>query len=97
MVQPIQIQSGQLPYHHTQFTGDKKGGSSNTTQKRLGGSTTWSQQHTHHRILHMECIKKNKLVHIIGICHPPPYTENATTNAMFLDDLTEIYTDNSHS
>ena len=33
-------------------------------------------------------IKKNKLVHIIGIYYPPPNAENTTTNAMFLDDLT---------
>ena len=34
-------------------------------------------------------IKKNKLVHIVGIYCPPPIAENVTTNATFLDDLTE--------
>ena len=38
-------------------------------------------------------IKKNKPMHIIGIYHPPPTAKNATTNAMFLDDLTELLMD----
>ena len=37
--------------------------------------------------------KKNTPIHIIGIYHPPPTAKNATTNAMFLDDLTELLTD----
>ena len=35
-------------------------------------------------------IKKNKLVHIIGIYHPPPNSENVTTNVIFLYHLTEL-------
>ena len=38
-------------------------------------------------------IKKNKPMHVIGIYHPPPTAKNATTNAMFLDDLTELLMD----
>ena len=40
-----------------------------------------------------KCIEKNKPVHIIGIYHQPGNAENATTNAMFLDDLTELLMD----
>ena len=32
-------------------------------------------------------------MHIIGIYHPPPTAESATTNAGFLDDLTELLMD----
>ena len=35
-------------------------------------------------------IEKNKPIHIIGIYHPPPTVKNATTNAMFLDDLNKL-------
>ena len=38
-------------------------------------------------------IKKNRPIHIIRIYHPRPTAKNATTNAMFLDDLTELLTD----
>ena len=38
-------------------------------------------------------IKKNKPVHIIGMYHLQPNAENATPNAMFLDDLTELLMD----
>ena len=38
-------------------------------------------------------IKKNKPRHIIGIYHPPSTDKNATTNAMFLDDFTEVLMD----
>ena len=38
-------------------------------------------------------IKKKKLVHIIEIYNPTPNAENATTNAMFLDDQAELLMD----
>ena len=55
LAQPIQIQTGQLWYHHTQLTrGQERGRCSNSIQKRIGWSMTWSQQHTDQGILHME-------------------------------------------
>ena len=36
---------------------------------------------------------KNKPIHVIGIYHSPPSADNATMNAGFLDDLTELLTD----
>ena len=38
-------------------------------------------------------ISMNKTIHVIGICHPPPPAENATMNAGFLNDLTELLMD----
>ena len=38
-------------------------------------------------------IIKNKPIYIIGIYHPPPTAENATTNAVFPDDLIELLID----
>ena len=35
---------------------------------------------------------KNKPIHIIRIYHPPPSMTNNTSNAMFVDDLTELIT-----
>ena len=35
---------------------------------------------------------KNKSLHIIGICHPPPNAQDNVTNNIFLDEITEILT-----
>ena len=40
-------------------------------------------------------IHKNKPIHIIGIYHPPPFTTNNTSKAMFVDDLTELITNST--
>ena len=35
---------------------------------------------------------KNKLLHVIGIYHPPPNAQDNATNSMFLDEITELLT-----
>ena len=38
-------------------------------------------------------IHKNKSIHIIGIYHPPPSTNNQITNATFVDEITNLLTE----
>ena len=35
-------------------------------------------------------IIRNKLVHILGLYHPPANAKDKTTNNMFIDDITEL-------
>ena len=47
----------------------------------------------------MECITAdsftgNKPIHIVGIYHPPPSSDNQTTNMIFIDEITDLLTKN---
>ena len=38
-------------------------------------------------------IHENKTIHIIGIYHPPPSTDNLTTNATSIDEINNLLTE----
>ena len=35
----------------------------------------------------------NKMIHLMGIYHPPPSSTNKTTTSMFIDEITDLLTD----
>ena len=41
-----------------------------------------------------EATVQNKAIHLVGIYHPPPSTTNRTTTYMFIDEITNLLTDN---
>ena len=36
----------------------------------------------------------NKTIHLMGICHLPPSSTNKTTTGMFIDEMSDLLTDN---